>query len=107
MIGKKEFLDLMEKIENAKAREDEVQGHFNSIFNSSFAIWENPLWTPLDELFGIITGTDRDFLSWWMWEGKKGYEIEVDDKVYIVDTPEKLYEYLCVINNDETKETKE
>lgn len=98
MIGKKEFLDLMEKIEKAKAREDEIQEHINGIFNTSFAIWENPAWGPVDDLFGLVTGTDKDFLAWWMWEGKKGYEIHVDGKEYIVDTPEKLYEYLCVIN---------
>ena len=107
MIEKDIFLKLMKKIEDARIREDKIQEHINCIFDSSFAIMENPVWEPLDELFGILTGTDRDFLAWWLWEGKKGYEIYVDDKVYVVDTPEKLYDYLCVINTkDETEEDK-
>lgn len=105
IINKKEFCDVINRIENCYKLQDSINDLFRKCIDNSERDFMNagsicimlevPLLKVLEAMF-----EDEDLISWWIYEldfGKKfkvGYLIEKNGDKPDLSTAEKLYDYL-------------
>ena len=112
MISKETFCDALDLIkfrqEEIKQLESIQQDYIACIFEQQYdsfyeAICDlivESMKLPSDEVIG-------DSIRWWINEtncGKDEPNVYVDDEKFVLDTPEKLYDYLIKYECEETEE---
>ena len=97
MLSKNVFCDALNAIKEQSKINEEFSKALETVGDGFFVFGaKNKL---LDALLSVLKDgmNDKyDYVDWWLYETSAGYDVwdKSNDKHWVLDTPEKLYDYL-------------
>lgn len=109
MLSKKVFCDSIRSIKEQSKINENFSKALETVGDGFFVFGaKNKL---LDALLSVLKDgmSDKyDYIDWWLYETSAGYDVwdKTNDKHWVLDTPEKLYDFLVETSEEDVPEVK-
>lgn len=101
-MDKATFVALINAIEAQSARDMEISHHLCEVMSESFGVYSTRM---IDDIIDTLdTLNNGNWVSWWMYDiPHDEARISVNGEEQLLDTPEKLYDFIAEENANAKK----